>query len=413
MTPRSPMTGGVLVRIFACFAAGYFLSYLFRTVNAVLGLDLSRDLGLDAAALGILTSAYFIAFGAVQVPLGILLDRYGPRRVEAALLVLAALGAALFAVAEGLGFLIVGRALIGVGVSACLMAGFKALASWFPRERLPFFNSLFMVAGALGAITAATPVELALQIMDWRGVFWLLAGCTLAVAGLLLVAVPEVQTSQPDTGLRAQIDGIRQIFSAGIFWRLAPLTIVVQGGYLAFQGLLAGEWLRLVDGLPRLEAAHIVTEAAVTMALGFLSSGVLADVLSRRGIGAVVVSFGGMSLFMIVQAVLALGVPIPPWLSWGLFGLLGSYSAVTYAVLSQQFPPHLSGRVNTAINLLVFAAAFIVQAMFAPISRILGDGASGYRLAMALLLGVEVLAWIWLLVPRRTIRLPWRLPQRS
>ena len=106
-------------RLFLPFAGGYFLSYLYRTVNAVVGPVLSNELSLGAADLGLLTSAYFIAFGSTQLPLGILLDRYGPRRVEAALLLIAAAGAAVFAASHNIGTLVIGRGMIGLGVSAC------------------------------------------------------------------------------------------------------------------------------------------------------------------------------------------------------------------------------------------------------------------------------------------------------
>lgn len=127
-TDLSGSSSRLLVRLFAPFAFGYFLSYLFRTVNAVIAPDLARDLGLQPASLGLLTAAYFLAFAAFQLPLGVLLDRFGPRRVEAGLLLVAAAGALVFARAESLGGLIAGRALIGFGVSSCLMAAFKGFA---------------------------------------------------------------------------------------------------------------------------------------------------------------------------------------------------------------------------------------------------------------------------------------------
>jgi sugar phosphate permease len=125
----------IVLRIFLPFAGGYLLSYLFRSVNAVIAPDLSQALQLDARELGLLTSVYFLGFALTQIPLGILLDRFGPRRVEAVLLVVAAIGALVFAGSADLGQLIAGRALIGVGVSVCLMAAFKAFASWFAAER--------------------------------------------------------------------------------------------------------------------------------------------------------------------------------------------------------------------------------------------------------------------------------------
>ena len=150
--PASTLTPArVVVRVFLPFAAGYFLSYLYRTIKAVLSPYLVAELGLNAADLGLLTSVYFISFGAFQLPLGLLLDRFGPRRVEASLLLLAAVGAVLFARSHSAGELILGRALIGLGVSGCLMASFKAFVVWFPTARLPAVNGwVLAVAGIDG-----------------------------------------------------------------------------------------------------------------------------------------------------------------------------------------------------------------------------------------------------------------------
>ena len=115
------------LRILLPFALGYFISYLFRTVNAVIAPNLAADIGVDPSGLGLLTSAYFIAFASAQLPLGVLLDRFGPRRIEALLLLFAAAGALIFARSQSLGGLALGRAFIGFGVSACLMAAFKAV----------------------------------------------------------------------------------------------------------------------------------------------------------------------------------------------------------------------------------------------------------------------------------------------
>ena len=165
------MTLLTVLRIFLPFALGYYLSYVFRSINAVIAPDLVRDLGVDAGSLGLLTSIYFLSFAAFQLPLGILLDRFGPRRSEGGMLVFAALGALIFALSEGANGLVIGRALIGLGVSACLMASFKAFVDWFPKERLPLANGFVLAAGGLGAMSASLPVEWALHFTDWRGVF--------------------------------------------------------------------------------------------------------------------------------------------------------------------------------------------------------------------------------------------------
>jgi sugar phosphate permease len=272
------------LRVFVPFALGYFLSYLFRVVNAVIAPDLIRDVGLDASSLGLLTSAYFLTFAAFQLPLGVLLDRLGPRRTEATLLVFAALGAIVFGWAETTGSLILGRALIGFGVSACLMAAFKAFVIWFPRDRLPFVNGCQMAAGGLGAITGTMPVEAALDMIDWRGVFFALGALTLVVALIILMVVPERKGGHGREPFRAQLEGIGKVFTSSLFWRAAPLTVSAQATFLAIQGLWAGPWLRDVAGMSRAEVADHLLLIAVAMVAGFLSIGWAAQKAGRLGL---------------------------------------------------------------------------------------------------------------------------------
>ncbi len=177
--------------IFVPFAAGYFLSYFFRNVNAVIAKDLAREFELAPSDLGLLTSAYFIAFALAQLPVGVFLDRYGPRRVVATLLCVTALGAFVFGGADGLGTLALGRALIGLGVSACLMGAIKAFTLWFPLSRLATISGWYIFFGGIGGLAATAPVEAALGAIGWRVMFYALAAASLAVAALIAVCMPE------------------------------------------------------------------------------------------------------------------------------------------------------------------------------------------------------------------------------
>jgi len=215
---------GLAIRIVLPFALGYLLSYLFRAVNALIAPDLLRDLGIDASVLGLLSAVYFLTFAAFQLPLGILLDRYGPRRTESVLLVIAAIGAFVFAAAESQGGLIVGRALIGLGVSACLMASFKAFAMWFPKERLPTVIGIQMTAGGIGILAASKPVEVALGFTDWRGVFYILAAVTAFAAAFLFFVSPEKESDARPQTVQESIAGLKHIYRDRDFWRIAPLT---------------------------------------------------------------------------------------------------------------------------------------------------------------------------------------------
>jgi MFS family permease len=213
----------LIMRVFLPFVVGYYLSYLFRTINALIAAPLSLELGLGADDLGLLTAVYFLTFAAAQIPIGILLDRYGPRRIQSALLLAAAVGAALFAASDNFLVLLAGRALIGLGVAASLTAGLKALVLWFPRDRLPFLNGLMVMLGALGAVTATSPAELLLAWIGWRQLFGLFAVVTAGCAVMMYLVVPEVARAIPATG-GAAVGSLRKIYADPRFWRLAPLS---------------------------------------------------------------------------------------------------------------------------------------------------------------------------------------------
>jgi predicted MFS family arabinose efflux permease len=392
---------GKNLRVFIPFALGYFLSYLYRVVNAVLAPDLASELGIGPSELGLLTAAYFITFAAFQLPLGVLLDRFGPRKIESFLLIFAAAGAFVFSRAESVSGLVIGRALIGFGVSACLMAAFKAFVLWFRRERLPLINGIQMAAGGFGALTATAPVEAALGVTDWRGVFFILSIITLAVAAAVFFVVPEKKIEQNGDSIKEQIQGIIQVFSSLTFWRIAPLTVMSQAAFLAIQGLWSGPWLRDVAGFEREMIARVLLMIAAAMVTGFILMGAAAERLSRLGIKPIVIAVAGMTAFMITQGLLTLQVTSWSRTLWVLFGIFGTTGIIPYAVLSQSFPLHLSGRVNTGVNLLVFIAAFSAQWGIGAIINLWpgtaagGYAPAGYQAGFAMMLCLQVIALLW------------------
>ncbi|MEK7751212.1 MAG: MFS transporter, partial [Acidobacteriota bacterium] len=210
----------LLALVFAPFAAGFFFSYLFRNVNAIIAKDLAAEFSLSPADVGLLTSLYLLSFAAMQAPVGVLLDRYGPRRVVASLLCIAGLGALEFALAAGFGELALGRALIGFGVSACLMGSFKAFTLWFPLARLATLNGWMIAFGGLGGLAATSPLEALLGPLGWRAVFvGLAAGCALAAAAIFFV-VPEKPLPGAGEGWGAAFARMGRVFATLSFWRI-------------------------------------------------------------------------------------------------------------------------------------------------------------------------------------------------
>ncbi len=400
----------IVLRVTIPFALGYFLSYVFRTVNAVIAPHLLAELPLNPASLGLLTSAYFLTFAFFQLPLGVLLDRFGPRRVEAGLLVIAAAGALVFSQAQSLAGLVGGRALIGLGVSACLMAAFKAFVLWYPAARLPLVNGVQMAAGGLGALCATMPVQFALEYVDWRSLFILLALATLAVAALLFNLVPEAPQEGAGVPLRQPLRGLAEIFRDRTFWRIAPWTIASQAAFLSIQGLWSGPWLRDVGGFGDHAAARLLLFIAAAMVAGFLLSGWIAERLSRLGIATMTVAAAGMTGFMVVQLlVICLGTrwPLTLWVLWGFFGTAG---ILPYAALSQSFARHLAGRVNTGLNLMVFLSAFAAQWGIGAVINlwpVSPDGRyaeAGYQAGFGLMIVLQMAGLIWYLTTGRVGR---------
>ncbi len=394
------------LRLVPAYAAGYFLSYGLRSVNAVIAPELMRELGVTASGLGLLTSAYFLGFGLFQLPLGLLLDRFGPRRVEAALLLLAAAGCALFGSGTTLSTLALARALIGLGVSACLMASFKAFSQWFPVERLPSLTATIMVAGGLGALSASVPVEAALPLLGWRGMFFLFSGLLLLAAGFLMT-VPDQMTGGQRESLATQIRTLTGIFGNRIFWRFAPQGCLISGGFMAIQGLWAVPWLMEVNGATRSAAAGVLFLMGLAMLAGFIFVATCSGWLARHKIAPMLLLTAGMGLGLLVELAIIMDLARATWL-WPLLGLSFSLSNIAYSQLTVAFPITLSGRVNTALNLVVFVGAFGLQwGIGAAVDAFTAGGmarADAFRVTLATLLAVQGLAFAWFLLPVKRIK---------
>jgi len=392
------------LRVFIPFALGYFFSMLYRVVNSVIAPDLTAELDLGPSVLGLLTAAYFIAFASFQLPLGVLLDRYGARKVEAVLLMVAAAGALMFGISDNVTGLIVGRALIGLGVSACLMAAFKVFTLWFPLEQWPRINGFQLAAGGFGAMSATAPVQAVLDVTDWRGVFLCLAAMTAAVAVAVWKVVPEKAMQSTDLKLSDQLKGLLQVFTSPLFWRVAPLATASQATFMSIQSLWAGPWMRDMANLGRSETASGLMWLAGAMAASYILLGILTAWLSRHGVKPLVTAVTGMATFMGIQIMIAFG-PVE-WHApmWVLFGFFGTTGVITYAALTQLFPKDLAGRLNTALNLLVFVAAFAAQwglgaiiDLF-PVTETGHYAPEGYRTGFFVLIGLQALclAWYWM-----------------
>ena len=386
--------------IFLPFACGYFLSYLYRSTNAVLAPYLSNDLNLNAEQLGLITSAYFLTFGLFQLPLGVLLDKFGARKVQSILFLIAAIGAILFSLGNDVWSLVTARGLIGLGVSGALMAAFKAFAVWFPKERLPLLIGLFMSAGGMGAIVASTPLEMALQITDWRGVYLFIGIVTIFVGVLIFFIVPEKQENNYNEKALPVLKVLKHIYTSYAFWRIGPLSGIAGGTGLAILGLWAGPWLSDIGKFNQNEIANILFISTIMMTIGTTSLGIITDYLRKFNISPVGVMGGALFVFIIPLTIITFGImPKAIW-PWVILSITSLAATLAYAGLSQHFPTSYAARASTAINLICFLMAFIAQYAIGFIMQLVEPGKqSGYSIkayqaGFGLFLGLLIICYI-------------------
>ncbi|WP_247831003.1 MFS transporter [Bradyrhizobium sp. 200] len=387
----------LIFRVFLPFVAAYYLSFLFRNINATIAGPLTFEFGLGADELGLLTSIYFLTFAAAQIPIGILLDRYGPRRIQSVVLLAAAAGAALFAIADNVLLLLLGRALIGLGVSAALMAGLKAVVLWFPAEQVPMLNGLMVMLAALGGVTGTLPAEYLLVSVGWRGLFELLAiasaGCALAI----FLVVPEATGSLAAKGTTI---GLRMIYADPRFWRLAPLSASCIGTAWALQGLWAAQWFSDVEGLDRSGLLRNLFAMAIALSAGALVLGVAAQKLRRYGIGPQALLGSVAILFFAAQLAIILRAPLPSSAPWIIIAAAGAATVLSGAILFDFFPKELGGRANAALNVFHIGYAFVVQSLLGFVVQHWTPEHGhypevAYQTAFAVNLAVQVGAWFW------------------
>jgi MFS family permease len=400
------------LRVFAVFALGYFVSYLFRGVNLGFAPFLSHEMGMTATDLGTLTSLYFLGFAGAQIPGGVLLDHFGPRRVTAAVMLVAAAGALVFGLSHSIGMMMVGRLLIGIGVSVCLGGAFKATAQHFPVEQLTLVNGLVMAVGGLGGVAVGAPLSWLLSVAPWRGVSLGLAVFTAAVAAIIWIGGPRTRDTHHQASLLEQFKGTAHILRSRAFWKTATFSALTQTVFYAMQSLWVGAFLRDVVPAGTLDvtarAASLVSVLGGAFIAGNIGFGALARAFERRGVSVQFFSGVTMMLFVVVQALLAARVPLPATLLWAAYGAFGGTGILTYAVLAEYFPPRLIGRVNTTFTLVIFIGIFVAQIA---VGAALGhwpavDGhypAIAHQAVWAGLIALQLAGAVWYFMPRRPV----------
>lgn len=363
--PSRPFAAAAL-GAFIAFTAAVLINQYYRMAMALMAPGLAADMALTADRLGLLAAAYFLAFSAMQLPVGLLLDRFGPRRSAAGLMTIGLVGALVFATAPAYPLLILGQVLIGIGTAAALTGGIVICTRWFPPQRAATMTGLMLGLGNLGGLVAATPLALALQAWGWRSVTLIFAGAMIATALLILSIARDAppghpwRTRVPETP-RQILAGLGQVLRTREIWRLMALAFVGFASVLTVRGLWGGPYLLQAQGLGPVGAGNGLFAMSIGIIVGAIGYGLLEQPLDRRrGL-----ALAGGSILCLSFAGLALWPQPPLWFVLSAFFVVGLCGQTYVMVLSHGragFADRLVGRVVTSLNMAVFLGIGIFQA---------------------------------------------------
>ncbi len=373
--------------IFILATSHFFLSQFYRTSNAVIAPELIRDLSLNTEELGLLSASFFYGFALTQIPISVLLDKVGPRWMMTVLSLMGVVGAVLFSIADSLGFGLIGRVLLGVGMACNLMGTFKLLTEWFEPLVFATLTGLVASIGTFGNMVAATPLVVLVDQFGWRLSFQLIAGINLILTLTLFFVVRDrPEHSSSHTVSSAAAISLAQAFSNlalllknKSYWIISYATLVRYGTFAAFQALWAGPFLIEVMGYSAIRTGNLILLMNVGLIIGSPLWGALSDRVFKSRKGLIV-----FCLLMMAAISLALttfsaktGLLLIATVFF-MFGLAASGGMLMYPHIKDLMPQEMAGAAMTGINFFnMLGPAIFLQGLGTLMRHLYPDASRG------------------------------------
>lgn len=397
VSPALPAVGiGLALAI-----AAYLLSFFHRVAPAAIAGDLQATFAIGGAQLGTLAATYFYVYTVMQVPTGVLADTLGPRSILFWGGIVAGIGGVLFALAPGYGWAMVGRTLVGLGVSVTFIAALKIIAIGYHESRFATLTGVLMLLGNLGSILAGVPLAWATQAFGWRGVF-----IAVAVLSVLLAFASRrwvVATPRGKVDRTVLLGGLAAVVRNRATWPGFFVNFGIAGSALAFGGLWAVPYLTQMHGMSRATASLHVSAWFAGIAVGSLVWGKLSDALGKRRPVMVAVT----TLYVLGWGVWLSGALLPLFASIGLCFVMGAAASgfsLSWAAAKEVNPPQLSGMSTSVVNVGVFLGAALLQPIVGWLMERHWDGrmdggvriysTDAWQQGMLLLAGAALLGWL-------------------
>lgn len=354
------LTKNKAIVVFLVFALAYFISTLIRASTATLSPIFSQELGLKAGDLGLLAGGYFLGFAAMQLPNGIFLDKFGPKKIILFFLTIALFSTIAFSKSESFLSLLVSRILIGIGVSVCLMAPLTGYRRWLALDQQQRANAWMLMSGALGMLASTLPIQLLLPEIGWRNIFLILAGLILITIILIILIIPsweKTETPIEDKGLSSY----KTIWTHPYFLSLVPLGFFNYGGLQAIQTLWAGPWMTNVSGYTPIQAAINLFWLNLSMLITFFIWGFINPYFHKKGISTDKIIIAGVPLsFLALGFIIYSGTNVSG-LHFALFLIASVFVSLAQPAVGMTFPNAIAGKALSSYNLVLFLGTFTVQ----------------------------------------------------
>ena len=344
------------VLIFFVFACGYFISALLRAITATLSPLLTSEFNLNAGDLGLLAGGYFLGFASMQIPLGYLLDKHGPKKVVSSFLLIAIIGTTAFALAQSFSGLLISRILIGVGVSACLMGPLTGYRIWFADEYQQRANAWMLMVLSMGFVFSTLPVQILLPVIGWRWIFGSVAVVILLIIILTLLFIPSWKSE--DSKDVENAGSLSDVWKNKFFRSTIPLGLFNYGGMVAIQTLWAGPWMVRVTGYTPLESATGLFWINITMLIAFFIFGYILPKITKLGLESMKLMKLGLPISYLSLLVIIMSGENAGALHFTLYILTSIVLTLTQPAVALSFPTSLAGKSLTSFNLLIFVGTF-------------------------------------------------------
>ena len=389
------------VLIFCVFAFGFFISNLLRSITATLTPVLTSEFDLSAGNLGLLAGGYFLGFSLMQIPAGLLLDKYGPKKVVAYLLLIALVSTISFAFAKSFTGLLISRFFIGVGVAACLMGPLTGYRVWFEDKYQQRANSWMLMVASFGFVISTLPVQILLPMIGWRSIFLIISILILLSIVLILVFAPSWNNNVQNQNIQsAESTGrLSDVWKNKFFISLIPLAFLNYGGVQAIQTLWAGPWMLNVAGYSPLESATGLFWINIIMLFAFMFWGYILPKFSSLGIDSMkIVKIGLPISYIVLFCIIIMGQKAGAMM-FTLYILSSIVLSLTQPALALSFPHNLAGKSLTSLNVFIHSGTFFVQwgiGLLIDLSKNMGANViTSYKISLSIFLILCILSYIF------------------